>query len=392
LRWLESALVAGEIACGVSLFAAAVLLSAEFLRLAYKEPGYDARGLYLVNVVPARRDSITPAQGRLLAAAARERMAAVPGVIASTIGSTYGTWPVRLDDGKSRLSRDESPLLMGIDERFFRALGTPLVSGRDFTAGDRAGAPPVAIVNEAAAANFWPGRPAIGHKLFVDDTASTAEWLTVIGVVANAKVVNTHQLTGPLHPIVYRPFDQAPRKGARLFVRMPGDSARVVHALLAAVRDITHRPSERGYSVGSMEWEIDFQLHRQRFSAIALAGFAAFALLLAAMGVYGVVAYAVTQRTREIGIRMALGAEREAVLALIARRGMGLGVVGVAVGIAASFAMLRLLRSLVVGAGSISPLAIASSAVVLLMVTFAATYVPARRATRVDPMVALRAE
>jgi putative ABC transport system permease protein len=265
---------------------------------------------------------------------------------------------------------------------YFRTMGIPLVRGREFNAQDRPGAPGVAIINEALAKRFWPGRDPIGRRLIVGDAH-----LEVVGVVRTGKYRTLGE--GPL-PFLYRPVLQDYRPRCTLVVRAAGDP----HNLLPEVRRTLQAldPNVVPIDLETMKEYMVLPLFPAHTAGLLLAAFGALALVLAVGGLYGVMCYAVSQRTHEIGVRVALGAERRDVLKLVVGHGMLLALAGIGLGLGGAFAVTRALSSLLYGISSTDPATFVSVPFVLAGVALAASYMPARRATKVDPMVALRYE
>jgi putative ABC transport system permease protein len=293
-------------------------------------------------------------------------------------------------EGASNLIAPEqhTPAVAAVDPTYFETFGMSLIEGRAFTVADTRGTRQVAVVNATVAANFWPGASPLGRQLFVGDSIGTGEWLTVIGVaddVERGEFVDRH------FPMVYRPFEQAPlyHSGGFLYVRVAVAGEGVLPVLQRAVREVLGYPASPFESV---EKGLAQRLLQARFNALALNAFAAFALLLAAMGIYGSVAYAVSQRTREIGIRIALGAERRNVLVLVARKAVLTAVAGVVLGLTGSVMLTGLFRALVSATSVTSPWIFGASASLIVAVSLLAAYLPARRAIRVHPVIALRSE
>jgi hypothetical protein len=271
---------------------------------------------------------------------------------------------------------------------FFTTFSNRVLVGRSFAASDRRGAVLVAIVNKACASAFWPGRNPLGRRVFLGDSASGGEWLTVVGVTEDIERGELFERHGP---VVYRPFDQAKlyHGSVRLAVRLADNRLDALTSAQSVIREATGRRSE---PFVNDEDHLGARFLARRFNAIALDVFAGFGLLLAAMGIYGSIAFAVTQRTREIGIRVALGAARSSVLGLIARRGIVVAAVGTSIGVAGSLALTRVFKSFVAATSVTSPGIFSASIVVVLAVALVATFLPARRATAVNPVIALRAE
>jgi putative ABC transport system permease protein len=277
---------------------------------------------------------------------------------------------------------------------YFDTLGIPLVRGRDFAAGDRAGAPPVAVVDEALARRFFAGVDPVGQLITFDaGPAQGRRQIEVVGVVRSGADAS---LGWRPHFFVYLPAEQ-PLFGEGATRRM------ILHAraaaplrgqTLAALRRETAAldPNVPVLSAGPLAEQIDEALLPQRVAAAIAGVFGLVGLVLASVGIYGVVSYTVAQRTREIGVRMALGAQARDVLALILRRGLRLCVYGITLGLAGAFVATRLLGEMLYGLSATDPVTFAGVSLLLAAVALLASYVPARRATKVDPMVALRYE
>ncbi|HYH46950.1 MAG TPA: FtsX-like permease family protein, partial [Thermoanaerobaculia bacterium] len=277
-----------------------------------------------------------------------------------------------------------------VSPEFFRALDVPVLRGRVFAAADRVGAEKVAVVNQSWARREFPGRDPVGQRITFDDpTEADAEWMTVVGVVGDVR----HQaLSEDPDAEVYWSQLQQPQRGSTLLVQAAagavGDPAGLTAAVRAAVGEVD--PDVPVYRVRTMDEVVAASLSASRFNAVLFGLFAVLALGLAAVGVYGVVSYAVAQRTHEIGIRMALGAGHRSVVGMVLRQGMGTVLLGVAAGLVGAVFASRLLAGLVFGVSPRDPLTFVLVPLTLAAVALLANVMPARRATRVDPMVALR--
>lgn len=389
----SNVLVALQIGVGLVLLTAAGLLSTDFLQLRYLDLGYDPRNLYHASVFGTRAQWADPAPWSQIAEAARARVAAVPGVISASLEYLSAVHPAIVKPNQSIALESSqhasvTPVLKAVSPAYFATWGTRLLIGRAFTTADRRGEAPVAIVNHTAAARFWPGQNPVGRRIFVGDSASVGEVLTVVGVSTDAE----RGELGERHwPMVYRPFAQAKfyHAAATLNIRVAAGTPALFATAQAAMQQATGRPVD---PFDSDEARLSNRLLTRRFNTIVLDLFAAFGLLLASMGVYGSTAYAVTQRTREIGIRIALGAQRMSILVLIARRGIVLAIGGAAAGTVSAFALTRVLRSFVSGTSVTNPWVFAGAGVLMIAVALLATCLPARRATRLDAVIALRAD
>jgi predicted permease len=272
-----------------------------------------------------------------------------------------------------------------ITPSYFETMGIPLRAGRDFGQLDRGGAKPVAIVNETLARRYWPAENPLGKRIhFWGPDSPLAE---VIGVVADSKYGS---LTEEGAPFLYMPLLQGFRPDLKLLLRTRGDARELLQALRERVRALD--PTVALLGARTMEDQVGRAYFLPRNGALLLSGFGLLALLLAAVGLYGVISYAVSRRTREVGIRMALGARHADVLGLVVGEGFRLALIGVAVGLAAAFAVTRFLAGMLYGVSPTDPLTFVAVPVVLTVVAVVASYLPARRASRVDPMTALRYE
>jgi putative ABC transport system permease protein len=269
---------------------------------------------------------------------------------------------------------------------FFDALGTQLAAGRDFSERDDSAAPAVAIVNETMAHRYWPGQDALGRQFRM--RAPDSALVTVIGVAHDMKYNN---LVETPTPFVYRPLTQEYQGYATLVVRTATAAPRALAPAITGV--VTGLDPEMSWDVRTFADLMSGRaLILPRFGAALAGGFGVLALLLASIGLYGVVAYGVSQRTREIGIRVALGADRAAVLRMVVRGGLGQAVLGLGIGCVLAIGATRALRSLLFGVGAADPLTYVAVAALLTAVAAFASWLPARRATRVDPTITMRAE
>ncbi|HYO91474.1 MAG TPA: FtsX-like permease family protein, partial [Pyrinomonadaceae bacterium] len=289
-------------------------------------------------------------------------------------------------EGQS-VERAKAPVAMTsrVGPGYFQAIGTPLVRGRDFNEQDDEKAPLVAIINETFARRFWPGEDPIGKRFQLGRADQPP--VQVIGVVADGKYAGLNESP---QPYVSRPLSQAYSGAVTLIVRSDGDPQKLLPLIRSELQQLDpHLPLS---SSKLLTERLAMPLLPVRVAAAVLSSFGLLALALAAIGIYGVMSYTVSRRTREIGVRVALGAQASDVLRLILRQGMVPPLVGVALGILAALALTQLLRSLLFGVSSSDPLTYAGVSALLSLVALLACYIPARRAARVDPMVALRDE
>jgi putative ABC transport system permease protein len=287
----------------------------------------------------------------------------------------------------------EAPPIMRhyVGPNHFRTLGIPVRSGRAFTPADRAGSPGVAVVNEAAARRFWPNQNPVGARIWFGGGSAwnTADsTVEVVGVVGDVPYQEGEERV--VRPAVYTSYQQFTYSTRTVMVRTAGDPAGSLRLVVDAVRGVD--PDLALYDLGVLTRQLGDAWARKRFTTLVLAAFAALALMLAATGVFGVVASAVADRTREIGIRLALGATPRDVVRLIVRQGMALPAIGLVVGTVLAFPAVKTLRGLLYGVNATDPRVFAAVVASLALVALVATLIPARRATRVDPRVTMQAE
>jgi predicted permease len=324
-----------------------------------------------------------------------ERLERLPGVTSAggvsslPLSEMFAWGPITVEGrvpppGEKFINADER--VMG--GHYFEAMQIPLLQGRLFDDEDTPNNPQVVIVDEYMAQQLWPGQNPLGKRLSFGDLTQKPVWATVVGVVGRVK---QYTLDSDSRIALYLPQSQHVGRAMNVVVRTnrahpEGLTASVAHELHELDRDLPM------YGVRTMAQRVDESLERRRFSTWTLALFASLALALAAIGVYGVMSYLVSQGSREIGIRMALGATRRGILGLVVRQGMALAITGVAIGLAGALLLTRVLNSLLFGVGVTDPLTFATISLLLAMVALVASYVPARRTARIDPMIALRCE
>jgi predicted permease len=392
---LRHLLVIVEIALALTLLISAGLLTRSFARLETLERGYNPDNVLnlFLNLPQARYSDGTQRAAfftRLL-----ERLPALPGVDsagASALLSARGRAFTIEGQPPPALGQEPKAIHRVVSPNYFQTIQLPLNIGRSFTEQDGANAPGVCLINQTLARQHWPDEDPLGKQLCVQESGGTVEVLTIVGVTGDVK--ESLDPRTPLglepQPTLYRSYLQAPNAGMILSVRTTSDplslAATVRHEISLLDQDlpITGLRTAREALAES--------LARPHFNTIILGCFAGVALLLAIVGVYGVIAYDVSQRTQEIGIRMALGAQRGAVLRLVLAQGMKLASLGVGFGLASAFGLTRLLRTLLFGVIATDPLTFAAMAMLLLLVAGMACWIPARRATTVDPLIALHHE
>jgi putative ABC transport system permease protein len=264
-------------------------------------------------------------------------------------------------------------------------MGIPLIRGRDFREADTTGTPNVTIINESLADIYFPNEDPVGKRLKLDSWTFFGERTQeIIGVAGDVK----HRGIEHVQPLVYLPLTQAPRSAAHMVVKTEGDPMNVVSGVRAAVRSMD--PDQPIYDIQTLEARIGRTVARERFSAVLLGIFSTLALLLAAVGLYGIVSYVIAQRTREMAIRMALGADMRDVLKLVIGQGLKPALFGIIVGLAGALALTRVVQSQLFGISASDPATFVTVILVLALVALVACWIPARRALRVDPIAALR--
>jgi putative ABC transport system permease protein len=391
---LRSILVVAEVALALILLICAGLLIKTVVRLRSVDPGFKPDRLVTMNVwlpsakYPKNADGV-PFFNRML-----ERIQAIPGVEAAAVTSVL---PVSANFDRRTIEVEGQPQKPGeypdvdnymVSPDYLRAMSIPLLRGRTLTAQDTEDTALVVLVSETMARKLWPGDDAIGKRVrFYNSSGEQRPWRTVVGIVQDVK---QYGLDKPAPTAMYETLAQFPTTAVTLVVR----SAVEPTTMIAAIRrEILALDKDQAvFNIETMEQLVSDSMSLRRFSMFLLGVFAALALVLAAIGIYGVLAQSVSQRTHEIGIRMALGAQTRDVLQLIVRQGMSLTVIGVVIGLAGAFGLTRLLGSLLFGVGATDPATFLWIAVLLASVSFFACYIPARRAARLDPIKALTSQ
>ncbi|HSK45632.1 MAG TPA: ABC transporter permease, partial [Candidatus Binatia bacterium] len=387
-------LVVSELALSVVLLIGAGLLIRSFVRLQNVSPGFNAQNVLTFDLTMTGRkygdkQAILNTYRQLW-----DRLEHVPGVSASggvtslPLSQAYAWTPITVE-GRAPLPGEK---FLNADERvvgghYFEAMGIPLRRGRFFNEQDDASKPGVVLVDEYMAAQIWPGQDPIGKRIHIVELKSDDPWQTVVGVVGRVK---QDTLDSDPRIAFYLPQTQYPTRAMTVALRSGNDPSGVLSAVKNELRKLdADLPM---YYIRTMQQRVDESLARRRFSMLLLVVFAGVALALATIGIYGVMAYLVNQGTREIGIRVALGATRRNIVSLVVRQGMALALSGVAIGLAGAFLLTRLIRSLLFGVQATDPVTFVGIALLLGLVALLASYIPARRASRVDPLVALRYE
>jgi putative ABC transport system permease protein len=393
---LRNLLVVGEVALSLILLVGSGLLLKSFARLRGLDPGFRADHVLTVRVdAPMTKYGDFTKRSEFFARVL-DRVRALPGVQAAGFTSAL---PLTWEGGSSGFTPEGVAPTPGVpwdannrvvSAGYFEAMRIPLRRGRLFQDADGPDAPPVAMVNEAMARKFWPNQDPIGKRFKLGEPGENTPWFRIAGIVGDVRQMRLNQ---PPRQEMYFPYWQAkdnwmvPRDVA---IHTSGDPLRLAGAVRQAIWSIDK--DQPVSNVMSLDDLLDQEVAQRRVQAALLGGFAALALILACIGIYGVLSYLVTQRMREIGVRVALGASASDVFRTVAGEGMTLAGVGIAAGLAGALALSRLLGSLLFGVGAGDPLAYAAAVAVFGAVALLACYFPARRAARVDPMVTLRYE
>ena len=388
---VRGTLVVAQVALSMVLLSGAALFARSLFNLKSVDPGFTTDHLVTFSVDPSLSGYDTP-RSRTLFQRLQGELASLPGVRSVSMAElgplTGNDWSmtIKVDGYEAKENEDLNPNVDGIGAGYFSTLGIPLVAGREFTAADDAGSPHVAVVNQTMAHYFFGSSNPIGRRIWFGRDRNTA--IQIVGVVKDTRSLS---LKKDAVRFVYIPYTQDPNLGPLTFyVRAAAGPA----SPAAGVRDAVHRvdPSLPMYDMKTMAAQIDESLFVDRMVAALSVAFGALATLLAALGLYGVLSYAVARRTREIGIRMALGAERNRVLWLVLREAAVLAGIGIVAGLGAAMLLVRYVQAQLYGLSATDPRTLFAAAGVLAVIALLAGYVPARRATAVDPMLALRTE
>ncbi|HEY6399877.1 MAG TPA: FtsX-like permease family protein, partial [Blastocatellia bacterium] len=390
----RGALVVTEVTLAMALLLGAGLLMRSFLKLQQTDPGFNPEGVLTMSVfLPGGRYAYGEPQisflQRLL-----ERVSALPGVRSAGLTSDL-PWTGYQNDGAFTMEGksfppDQTPHAQYhfISADYMRAIGVPLLSGRWFDGRDTRKSQSVILINQAMARKYWPGEDAVGKRVGMTFVGNPQQvWYQVVGVIGDVK---DYPSSAEAEPAYYHPITQEPYPEMSLVIRAGLDPLTLVESVRREVRALD---SEMPISdVRTLETVAAEAVAGRRFTLMLVSVFGLTALALASIGIYGVTSYLVANRTHEIGVRMALGASGFDVLKLALRQGMGWTLAGVGAGSALAFATTRLMANLLYGVGATDPVTFAAVPLFLIVVSFVACWIPARRATKVDPMVALRCE
>ena len=394
---LRSGLIVGEVALSLILLISAGLLIQTLFQLFNQYSVLQPEQVLTLRTVLPRTKYDEPQKRDAFYQQVLDRVEHLPGVVAagyttsvplSWKGGTSGFMPEGIASPISGLSYDANH--REVSANYLQTMNIPLRAGRYFDKSDNETSMRVAIINETMARQYWPGQNAIGRRFNIGDP-NDGEWMEIVGIVADVRQMG---LDEPVKAEMYMPYQQVtdwqffiPRD---LAIRTTGDPMSIVGSVRQIVREVD--PDQPISNTATMSEVLGEEAAQRRTGMIMLAAFAGLALLLASLGIYGVLAYFVTQHTNEIGVRIALGASSRNILGLVLKKGMGLTLLGVVIGLVASFALTRLMSSLLFGVNAFDPLTFIVVPLLLATVALLACWIPARRATKVDPMIALRYE
>ena len=390
---LRSSLVVFEVAISLVLLVGAGLLARSFLWLVKTNPGFDPNNVLTMSLIlPGVKYKEEP-QRAAFYADLLQRVKAQPGVESAAAvnylplgGSNSSDSYLVEGEPKPAPGQDNAGRYRVCTPGYFSTMRIPILKGRAFTDHDDAGAQPVVIVNETLARRHWPGQDPVGKRIRFDGPLDKAPWMQIVGVIEDVK----HDLTIPVEPEYYLPHAQDSWHAMTIIARTSGEPSSLAAALRQQVWAIDK--DQPVYNVRTMQEVRSKSVAVYSFSSVMLAIFAVLALVLASVGIYGVMAFAVTQRTQEIGIRMALGARALDVMKMVVRHGMKLAVFGIVIGLAGSWLLTRFMEKLLIGVQRTDLLTFSVVPLCLLVAALVACYLPARRATKVDPLEALRYE
>lgn len=393
---VRSVLVIAEVALSLVLLVGASLFVRSFTALQKTQVGFDTAPILSMRFyLPGTRYDSSLAKAQQVEEVIR-RVEALPGVEAAAIsnlipidgGGSYGGFV--LEGQVPEKGKEPQMFWSGVAGHWYETLGVAMAAGRTLTANDARDTIPVAVINKTMATTFWKGESAVGHRFrFLSDSSN--RWFTIIGVTAD---IRTERLAdnGQMQPSAYVPYRFLPVRNHGLMVRVRGSQAvtSVTNSVRSAIRAAD--PAIPVWNVRSMEKVRELSFWQYGLFGVMFAVFGGIALFLAAIGVYGVISYGVSQRTREIGLRVALGAQRGDVIGLVVWQGMSLAGIGIALGLLGSFGITRVVSSMLIGVSPTDVLSFGGVSIFLALVALAASLIPARRATGVDPIVALRTE
>ena len=392
---LRKGLVVCEMTVTLLLLVGAGLMVRTLITLSNVDPGFDHENTLRAHLELPKSKYGETAQLIAFYRQTLERVQALPGVgstgfiLSLPIGGAVTSGRGFAIEGRPLVEGEEPVTGYQVTSPdYFATLRIPLLQGRLFTEADDENAPSVVLINQALADRYWRGEDPVGQRMTLDDPESEdVDWAIIVGIVGDTRYGG---LDADARPEVYRPYAQAPPPFMTLVVRAEGDAAGLTSAIRNAVMEVD--PEQPVFGLATMKHVLSASISRRRFGMFLFGLFAAAAIVMAAVGLYGVLAFSVAQRTNEIGIRIALGARPEMMVAHIVREGLWLALAGLAGGAVAAFALTRLMSGLIFGVGATDPISFAVGGVLLVAIALLASYLPARRAAGVDPVVALKQE
>ncbi len=392
-RRTSGLLVIWEVALALVLIVSAGLLIKSTSQLQKVDPGFNPRNLLTLKL--SLPDTRYPEAGKQAAFFSQvgKNVEALPGVQGVAVSSNLPfeeSWEILFTiEGRPEVSVRETPIASNhsVSPDYFRLMGIPLKGGRYFTEHDTSDSTKGVIIDENLARRYWPGESPLGKRIKRGTSQSQAPWLTIVGLVNS---VRQYGLDSETKPEMYMSYLQTPRSTMSVILKTANKPETVTEAVRQEIWRLDK--DQPIYSVRTFDQIVSRSLSARHFSTVLLSLFALVALVLAAVGVYGVIAFSVSQRTREIGIRMALGAQRRSIFGLVLRHGIQLAVMGVVIGLAGAFAATRILSTLLYGVSITDPATFLLVPFLLIVVSALACYVPARRASKVDPLIAIRCE
>ncbi|HUG10388.1 MAG TPA: ABC transporter permease [Opitutaceae bacterium] len=390
-RWFRQGLVIAEVALALLLLTGAGLLVRSYMNLSGVDPGFDPTNATVVNLSLPDRKYDTPEKQQQFADSLVARVRELPGVVEAGITHTLplvGDWVLTfVIEGRPEIAPSDLPSTnyYAVSPGYFRAMGIRIVRGRGFSVQDTAEAPRVALINETFARMHFPGEDPIGKRIYIQNGPES--FREIVGIVSDVK---QYGIDSDTTAQAYDPFAQNPFGGLTAVIRTSGDPAALQKSIRAQVFAVD--PAQPVSSIRLLTDILAGSISRQRFAMLLITVFSLVALVISAVGIYGVVAYSVSQRTGEIGIRMALGATGRDVLSMVLRQNLIIIAAGLVLGLLAAISASRVMQSLLYRVSASDPLTLGAIAALLGVIGFFACLIPARRATKVDPMTALRAE
>ena len=387
---LRSTLVVVQVALSLALLVAAGLCMVSLKRIEAFNPGFRKDGVLLasLDLFPARYE---PAKGTQVLNNVLDALQTIPGVTSYTLArhvplgfSGLSSSSIEVEGRQTEPNRPDIVSFTTVGPNYLGVMDIPLIAGRDLMRSDQRGAAPVAVVSETMAKQFWPSKDAVGARFRF---GSNSDWITVVGVAGDVK---WREVKENSRRFVYLPVLQSFQPGTVIHVRTAGDPALLASAVRDAVAKVV--PELPVFSIRTLSGHVSASTFQQSMASTLLAAFGALALILAALGLYGVLAFVVSQRTREIGIRIAVGAKPDDVFRMIVRQGLTLTIIGVVLGIAAAYGLGSAMSSLLFGVSASDPLILGAGSALMLLTALAACLIPAKRAIAVDPVASLRCE